>query len=217
MKRKKLKFFFFPSSLPCTSCRNDSSGAYKEADGRKIDNRRIVVDVERGRTMKNWKPRRLGGGLGNTRAGGPEVNQRYSGRYSFAHPDFALRGTHHCPASLYLRLPRPGARLRAPAAWTVVFPAVRPTATASATGTATETATVTEIAIVTATEIATVIATESAIGIATVTGTAIETAIVTEIATVTATAIAIGTAIETVTVTVTETATATTKSTLPLF
>ena len=36
------------------------SAAYKHADGKKIDGRRIVVDVERGRTVKNWKPRRLG-------------------------------------------------------------------------------------------------------------------------------------------------------------
>ena len=37
-----------------------SSGAYKHADGKKIDGRRIVVDVERGRTVKSWRPRRLG-------------------------------------------------------------------------------------------------------------------------------------------------------------
>ena len=35
-------------------------GAYKHADGKKIDGRRIVVDVERGRTVKSWRPRRLG-------------------------------------------------------------------------------------------------------------------------------------------------------------
>ena len=29
-------------------------------DGKKIDGRRIVVDVERGRTVKSWRPRRLG-------------------------------------------------------------------------------------------------------------------------------------------------------------
>ena len=34
--------------------------AYKYADGKKIDGKRIVVDVERGRTVKSWKPRRLG-------------------------------------------------------------------------------------------------------------------------------------------------------------
>jgi hypothetical protein len=38
------------------------------------------VDVERGRTVPNWRPRRLGGGLGSTRVGGDEVNQKYSGR-----------------------------------------------------------------------------------------------------------------------------------------
>lgn len=38
--------------------------AYKDADGLKILGRRILVDVERARTVKGWKPRRLGGGLG---------------------------------------------------------------------------------------------------------------------------------------------------------
>jgi len=58
----------------------DMKTAYKQADGRKIDNRRVLVDVERGRTVPNWRPRRLGGGLGSTRVGGEEVNQKYSGR-----------------------------------------------------------------------------------------------------------------------------------------
>lgn len=58
----------------------DLKEAYKEADGRKISGRRIVVDVERGRTVKNWKPRRLGGGLGRTRVGGKDQNQSTSGR-----------------------------------------------------------------------------------------------------------------------------------------
>lgn len=44
--------------------KNDMKSAYKMADGRKIEGRRIVVDVERGRTVPNWRPRRLGGGLG---------------------------------------------------------------------------------------------------------------------------------------------------------
>merc|ERR1712048_860392 len=38
------------------------------------------VDVERGRTVKGWLPRRLGGGLGGTRKGGADVNVRHSGR-----------------------------------------------------------------------------------------------------------------------------------------
>lgn len=49
--------------------------AYKQADGRKVDGRRIVVDVERGRTVPGWRPRRLGGGLGSTRTGAELVNQ----------------------------------------------------------------------------------------------------------------------------------------------
>ncbi|XP_026435760.1 U1 small nuclear ribonucleoprotein 70 kDa-like [Papaver somniferum] len=58
----------------------DMKAAYKQADGRKLDNKRVLVDVERGRTVPNWRPRRLGGGLGSTRVGGEEVNQKYSGR-----------------------------------------------------------------------------------------------------------------------------------------
>lgn len=41
--------------------------AYKHGDGKKIDGRRVIVDVERGRTVSGWLPRRLGGGLGGTR------------------------------------------------------------------------------------------------------------------------------------------------------
>ncbi len=37
-----------------------SAAAYKYGDGKKIDGKRVVVDVERGRTVKSWKPRRLG-------------------------------------------------------------------------------------------------------------------------------------------------------------
>nr|XP_012315889.1 U1 small nuclear ribonucleoprotein 70 kDa isoform X4 [Aotus nancymaae] len=56
------------------------TAAYKHADGKKIDGRRVLVDVERGRTVKGWRPRRLGGGLGGTRRGGADVNIRHSGR-----------------------------------------------------------------------------------------------------------------------------------------
>ncbi|XVF15744.1 hypothetical protein REPUB_Repub09cG0182200 [Reevesia pubescens] len=54
----------------------DMKAAYKQADDRKIDGRRVLVDVERGRTVPNWRPRRLGGGLGTTRVGGEDVIQR---------------------------------------------------------------------------------------------------------------------------------------------
>ncbi|KAK7205739.1 U1 small nuclear ribonucleoprotein of 70kDa MW N terminal-domain-containing protein [Myxozyma melibiosi] len=42
----------------------DMRAAYKELNGTRIKGRRVLVDVERARTVKNWKPRRLGGGLG---------------------------------------------------------------------------------------------------------------------------------------------------------
>eukprot|EP01084_Bolivina_argentea_P206281 352225_1 len=45
----------------------DMRQAYKQADGRKIDGHRVLVDVERGRTVRNWRPRRFGGGIGDTR------------------------------------------------------------------------------------------------------------------------------------------------------
>ncbi|CAI0420014.1 unnamed protein product [Linum tenue] len=54
----------------------DMKAAYKQADGRKIDGRRVLVDVERGRTVPNWRPRRLGGGLGTSRVGSEEVATR---------------------------------------------------------------------------------------------------------------------------------------------
>ncbi|PSC67088.1 U1 small nuclear ribonucleo 70 kDa-like, partial [Micractinium conductrix] len=44
--------------------KNDMKQAYKMADGRKIENKRVLVDVERGRTVPTWRPRRLGGGKG---------------------------------------------------------------------------------------------------------------------------------------------------------
>lgn len=63
---------------------SDMKRAYKQCDGMKIEGRRIVVDVERGRTVKNWRPRSLGGGLGGTRIGGRNVNKTFSGREPFA-------------------------------------------------------------------------------------------------------------------------------------
>lgn len=44
----------------------DMKAAYKDAEGLKMGGRRIMVDVERGRTVKDWKPMRLGGGLGGS-------------------------------------------------------------------------------------------------------------------------------------------------------
>jgi U1 small nuclear ribonucleoprotein len=47
--------------------------AFKYGDAKKIDDYRVLVDVERGRTVRNWRPRRLGGGLGNSRAAKPKM------------------------------------------------------------------------------------------------------------------------------------------------
>ncbi|KAK5115833.1 hypothetical protein LTR85_009427 [Meristemomyces frigidus] len=42
----------------------DMKAAYKETDHLTIRGRRVLVDVERGRTVSGWRPRRFGGGLG---------------------------------------------------------------------------------------------------------------------------------------------------------
>merc|ERR1712146_273162 len=47
----------------------DLRNAYKQGDGKKIDGRRVMVDVERGRTVEGWLPRRFGGGRGPGRQG----------------------------------------------------------------------------------------------------------------------------------------------------
>lgn len=73
-------FFSLPSTPPSYRKGNKSShgkallttahlararvAALDGCDGIRIKDRRIKVDVERGRTVKGWKPRRLGGGLG---------------------------------------------------------------------------------------------------------------------------------------------------------
>ncbi|KAH7460236.1 U11/U12 small nuclear ribonucleoprotein 35 kDa protein [Phytophthora ramorum] len=51
--------------------------AYRHAHGRVIDGATILVDFERGRVMKGWKPRRLGGGLGGRKESG---QLRFGGR-----------------------------------------------------------------------------------------------------------------------------------------
>ncbi|KAH7349861.1 U1 small nuclear ribonucleoprotein [Plectosphaerella cucumerina] len=60
----------WPSSLPVSqrclppSPSNASHAALDSLDGVRIKDRRIKVDIERGRTVKGWRPRRFGGGLG---------------------------------------------------------------------------------------------------------------------------------------------------------
>ncbi|KAH9301039.1 hypothetical protein KI387_012622 [Taxus chinensis] len=61
----------------------DFKSAYKQTDGIKVDDRRVDVDVECGRTVHNWYPCRLDDGLGTTRLGlvGP-----HSIRHKHHHP-----------------------------------------------------------------------------------------------------------------------------------
>ncbi|CAD8080782.1 unnamed protein product [Paramecium primaurelia] len=47
--------------------KNSVKQAYKYAVDKRIDGRKLVVDIERGRTILKWRPRRLGGGLGELR------------------------------------------------------------------------------------------------------------------------------------------------------
>ncbi|EME47279.1 hypothetical protein DOTSEDRAFT_69274 [Dothistroma septosporum NZE10] len=42
----------------------DMKTAYKDCENLTIRGRRVLVDVERGRTVNGWRPRRFGGGLG---------------------------------------------------------------------------------------------------------------------------------------------------------
>jgi len=53
--------------------------AYKEGEHMQILGKRILVDVERGRTVRGWKPRRLGGGLGGRPKKEPEIFGRSGG------------------------------------------------------------------------------------------------------------------------------------------
>lgn len=47
--------------------KSDFKNAYKKGDRKRIDESRVHVDYERGRTEKNWRPRRFGGGKGELR------------------------------------------------------------------------------------------------------------------------------------------------------
>ncbi|CAN6282530.1 unnamed protein product [Urochloa humidicola] len=58
----------------------DMKNAYKKADGSKLDKKRLIVDVERGRTVPNWRPRRLGGGVGSSRISGEGADHKPAAR-----------------------------------------------------------------------------------------------------------------------------------------
>ena len=47
--------------------RRDFLAAFKQADGKRIEGRKIRVDAEMGRIKDYWRPKRFGGGRGDTR------------------------------------------------------------------------------------------------------------------------------------------------------
>ncbi|OQR89046.1 U11/U12 small nuclear ribonucleoprotein 35 kDa protein [Thraustotheca clavata] len=55
----------------------DFEAAYRSTNRMMLDGRRILVEFERERVMKGWKPRRLGGGLGGRKESG---QLRFGGR-----------------------------------------------------------------------------------------------------------------------------------------
>jgi RNA recognition motif-containing protein len=65
--------------------------AFHRLDSNELDGRHVVVDVERGRTASDWRPRRLGGGLGTRRAGSPSESYTGHGRQ----PAAPSRGDNH--------------------------------------------------------------------------------------------------------------------------
>lgn len=56
---------------------NDFVAAHKRMHRSNLDGVKILVDIERSRVMKGWKPRRLGGGLGGRKESG---QLRFGGR-----------------------------------------------------------------------------------------------------------------------------------------
>ena len=101
----------------------DMYKAYEAGNGLKIDGERVLVDVERGRTVRGWRPRRLGGGLGERRPfrpradypvilnrasvssmGGPSGGRfggRFGGERDGGHRDYRDRGDHGGGRSSY--------------------------------------------------------------------------------------------------------------------
>ena len=77
----------------------DMKEAYKHADGKKIDGKRVIVDYERGRTSKSWIPRRLGGGKGNSRSSHSSSSSRDSySSHSYSSSSSSSRRSRHSPS-----------------------------------------------------------------------------------------------------------------------
>jgi hypothetical protein len=79
--------------------KEDMKEAYKVADGTRIEGKRCLVDVERGRTVPGWKPKRLGGGA---LPGGRSIfllpknwKKAQAKRIVFRHMGWEVRETRH--------------------------------------------------------------------------------------------------------------------------
>lgn len=48
--------------------KSDFKNAYKKAERKRLDDHRVMVDFERGRTERHWIPRKFGGGKGDSRS-----------------------------------------------------------------------------------------------------------------------------------------------------
>ena len=70
--------------------------ALEDADGMRIDGRKIFVDVERGRTVDGWRPRRLGGGAGSRRLLPAKKKKQVTepAPVSFKRPNYDSRDRH---------------------------------------------------------------------------------------------------------------------------
>src|SRR5271170_4439817 len=80
-----------PGHTICMNMTNFIVDAYKEAYDLKIRDRRVIVDIERGRTTKGWRPRRLGGGAGGRGYAKEHLSSRSSRLYERG-PDRGYRG-----------------------------------------------------------------------------------------------------------------------------
>lgn len=88
---------------------DDMKRAYRAADGMRIEGREVVADVERGHTVPDWLPRRLGGGLGGTRLGGPAANVTRPGRFDPSRPEASRQQQQQpLPPPMAMGAPPPG-------------------------------------------------------------------------------------------------------------
>lgn len=71
---------------------DDVTVALRRMEGKKIDGRRVILDVERGRTVRSWRPARLGGGLGGRKDKKSKKQQEEERSAAAAAAAFAMAG-----------------------------------------------------------------------------------------------------------------------------